>query len=185
MLDREIRPQKITGEMKNNKHVLKAIRQRRSIRKYTGRAIPMALLRQIIEAGTWAPSGLNNQPWRFAIVGDPSVKENIAELTRYSGIVQTSSALIIVFLGTGSSYNKQKDTQAIGACIQNILLAAHSMGIGACWLGEILKNKRRLCSLVGLKKNLQLQAVIALGYPAEAPRRARKPLESFILKSII
>lgn len=169
--------------MKN--HVIKAIRERRSVRKFTDQKIPLPVIRKIIEAGTWAPSGMNNQPWRFAVVADADVKRKMAALTHCSSIIQKAAVLIAVFLDRRSSYDRRKDSQAIGACIQNILLAAHGMGIGTCWIGEILKNKHRVRRICGLKGSLELQAVIALGYPAEKPRSRRKPLDSFIPKSIM
>lgn len=161
------------------------IKTRRSIRRFTARKIPVSYLKKILESGHYAPSGLNNQPWRFVVVLDQAVKQEISTLTHYAHIVKGAAALIIVFLDVRTSYNQQKDHQAIGACIQNMLLAARSYGIGACWLGEILKNSRRLQEVCAVNKQYEVQAVIALGYPAERPQMRRKPLDKVILKTII
>ena len=56
----------------------------------------------------------------------------------------------------------------MGACIQNMLLSIHSMGLGGVWLGEILKNKEKAGELVGAGKDLELMAVVAFGHPAKA-----------------
>jgi nitroreductase len=77
-----------------------------------------------------------------------------------------------------------KDLLAIGACIQNMILKAHSLGIGTCWLGEILNKKEMVNRLYSLPSSLELTAVIALGYPAETPKSHRKKIEELILKEV-
>ena len=143
------------------------ISTRRSIRKFTDEPVSDDVINKIIEAGTLAPSGLNNQPWRFAVVRDNELKTQISELTHYSKIVLGADVLIAVFLDITASYDRTKDCQAIGACIQNMLLYIHSAGLGAVWLGEILKNKDKVLELIQGPEDNELMAVIALGYPAE------------------
>lgn len=142
------------------------IRTRRSIRKFTDEQVPDEVIHKIIEAGTWAPSGLNNQPWKFAMIRDEGLKKKIAGLTHYSRIVLSADALIAVFLDKSLGYDRTKDVQAIGACIQNMLLYIHSIGLGAVWLGQILTNKDRVLELIEGPEHLELMAVIALGHPA-------------------
>jgi len=146
--------------------IFRTIKTRRSIRKFSGEHVPEDVVDKIIEAGTWAPSGLNNQPWRFAIIREEGLKERISTLTHYSRIVKEADVLIGVFLDSSKSYDRTKDVQAIGACIQNMLLYIHSLGLGAVWLGEILKNGDRLRDLLSAPPEYELMAVIALGYPA-------------------
>jgi len=146
--------------------IFELIKTRRSIRKFTEKNIDDEMINKIIEAGTWAPSGLNNQPWRFAVIKDAELKQEIATLTHYSKVVLSANVLIAVFLDTASSYDRTKDVQAVGACIQNMLLFIHSVGLGAVWLGEILKNRESVLSIVDGPKDFELMAVIALGYPA-------------------
>jgi nitroreductase len=147
-------------------NLFEIIRTRRSIRKFTEKPVPDEVIEKIIEAGTWAPSGLNNQPWRFAVIKESELKREISTLTHYSKVVLSANALIAVFLDNASSYDRTKDVQAIGACIQNMLLFIHSEGLGAVWLGEILKSRERVLSIVNGSEDLELMAVIALGYPA-------------------
>jgi nitroreductase len=146
--------------------VFEIIRTRRSIRKFSLEPVPDEVVNRIIEAGTWAPSGLNNQPWKFAVIKDNELKTKISGLTHYSKIVLSANVLIAVFLDRAASYDRTKDSQAIGACIQNMLLFIHSMGLGAVWLGEILKNKDEVLELVGGADDHELMAIIALGHPA-------------------
>jgi len=161
--------------------MLELIKARRSIRKFTSRKVDENLLNQIIEAGMWAPSGLNNQPWRIAIIQDSYTKQAIAPLTRYSPIIEEAPVLLLVFLDVDSSYDRTKDIQAIGACIQNMLLTIHDLKLGGVWLGEILKNKDKVSEIVNAPDNLELIAIIALGHPAEQGGRAyRKSMEEIV-----
>lgn len=165
--------------------VLKAIHKRRSIREFTDREISNEQLHAIIKAGIWAPSGLNNQPWRFAIIQDKGVKEQVAKQTHYGHIVRGANALIAVYLNKDDMYDAVKDHQSAGACIQNMLLATEALGLGAVWLGQILKNKTEVNRILGLKDNFDLMAVVALGYPVHHNQTStRKEMSEFLIKQV-
>jgi nitroreductase len=162
--------------------MLELIRTRRSIRKFTGAPVSDAEIENILEAGRWAPSGLNNQPWRFAVVRDTALKEAISTLTHYGKIVLDADLLIPVFLDREKCYHREKACQGIGACLENMLLAIHSLGLGAVWLGEIIKSDREIRSLLGLNDTLDLMAVLAVGHPAEKPKpTSRRPLNDLVV----
>ncbi|MBU0482310.1 MAG: nitroreductase family protein [Proteobacteria bacterium] len=166
--------------------VLEAIYKRRSIRDFTDRQVAVDDLREIVRAGTWAPSGLNNQPWRFVIICDRSTRLALAEQTRYSHIIRSAPALIAVFLDTDAMYNEVKDHQAAGACIQNMLLATEALGLGAVWLGEILNRKEQVNRVLGLSEQFDLMAVLATGYPAGHDQSSsRKEIHDVIIKEIM
>ncbi|MFH1460057.1 MAG: nitroreductase family protein [Candidatus Omnitrophota bacterium] len=162
------------------------ILERRSVRKYKKKAICEETIQNILETGIWAPSGLNNQPWRFKIITEPIIKNKLAQLTKYNSIIEKAPCVICVFLEKEVMYDRDKDIMAIGACIQNMLLYAFSIGIGSCWLGEILNKKDQANKLLGIKNQLELMAVIAFGYDQLNEFKLRKGqrdnLESFILK---
>jgi nitroreductase len=162
--------------------ILDIIKSRRSIRKFEGREVSEEHLEKVLEAGRWAPSGLNNQPWRFAVIRDKTTREEISGLTRYSGVVKAADVLIAVFMDSASGYHRVKDAQSIGACMQNMLLEAHALDLGAVWLGEIIRSDEQIRRLLGLGAELELMAVIALGYPAESPKATkRKALKDLIV----
>lgn len=162
--------------------MLDTIKTRRSVRRFMDKSIPHELIQRILEAGRWAPSGLNNQPWRVALITDTNLQDEISRLTQYSGIVLSAKVLIAVFLHNAESYDRTKDVQAIGAFIQNMLLETHSLGLGAVWLGEIIKSNTQIKKILGVDKDLELMAVVALGYPDEKPRRSsRKKIEDIII----
>ena len=168
-----------------NSQVFEAIYSRRSIREFTDKEIPREQLHEIIKAGIWAPSGLNNQPWRFVIIQNPDIKEELAEQTHYGHIVSKANALIAVYLSQDDMYDTVKDIQAAGACIQNILLAAEALELGAVWLGQILKNKLEVNKILGLADNFDLMAVVALGHPLHRNQKSkRKEVSELLLKEI-
>lgn len=160
---------------------IKAIKKRRSIRKFKNKKIDRSKIKKILETGRWAPSGLNNQPWKFKLIEDKDLKRKIAKLTDCSFIVESANCLICVFLDKNKVYNMEKDLQSTGACIQNMLLAATSLGVGTCWLGEILNNRGKVHSLLKMPSNLKLEAVVALGIPAVSPKSKRLDLERLII----
>ena len=119
----------------------------------------------LLEAARWAPSGTNNQPWRFVVVRGQKIKDDIAGFTKYGKIISSAPVVIPVFIDKSVMYNDTKDHQAMGACLQNLLLMAHSLGLGAVWLGEILKNAEGVRNAVGVGAQYELMAVVALGKP--------------------
>ncbi|MCI5149212.1 MAG: nitroreductase family protein [Candidatus Electrothrix sp. MAN1_4] len=163
-------------------YIQQAIQERRSIREFTEEPVEPELLHKIITAGIWAPSGLNNQPWRFVTVQDKGISARLAALTHYTHIVEAAPVLIAVYLDLEKMYDSVKDYQAAGACVQNMLLAAHELGLGAVWLGQILKNKQQVNEVLQLNAQYDLMAVVALGYPLHRNQQSRRlPLEDFIL----
>ena len=154
--------------------VIDAIHKRRSVREFEAKDVPDEIIEKIIEAGTWAPSGLNNQPWRFMVVKDEGGKEGLAKLTHYGHIIKGAPACICVFMDMEASYDRTKDVMAIGACNQNILLAAHSLGLGSVWLGEILKRKEEAGEFLHAPESYELMAVLAIGYPTPKERTSNR-----------
>jgi len=138
--------------------IIDTIKTRRSVRKFREEPVSEEAVDAILEAGRWAPSGLNNQPWRFAVVRNREIITRISKLTHYGRIVLGAQVLIPVFLDTAKIYHREKDIQ----------------GIGAVWLGEIIKGNQQIKSLLGLGDELELMAVIALGWPAESPRTTKR-----------
>jgi len=162
--------------------ILKAIHERRSIRQFTDESVSRDMIMTALEAASWAPSGLNNQPWRFMIIWDKPLQEALAALTKYSNILKSAFVLIAVFLDKEASYDYTKDCQAVGACLQNLLLSLHSMGLGAVWIGEILRNKDRVNETLILPNRFELMATVAVGHPAHRNQKShRKPIEELIL----
>jgi len=165
--------------------LLEGIYTRRSVRRYTDRPVEREKVIEIIKAGTWAPSGLNNQPWRFVIVRDREDRNKLAEFTKYRTIIESAPACIAVFIDRKAMYNDVKDHQAMGACIQNMLLAAHALGLGSVWLGEILKNAENVQLFLELPPEMELMAVVAIGHPSAGKRESqRRDISEVLIKEL-
>ncbi len=164
--------------------VFRAIYDRRSIRKYTDEPVTREELAAILDAGRWAPSGLNNQPWRFLVITrDDPRHARLAECTKYAHVVRASQACIAVVLEKKAMYSEMKDHQGAGACVQNMLLAAHALSLGAVWLGQIVNDQTASLSALSLsEEHYELQAVIALGRPAQHGSSDRKELSELMLE---
>ena len=162
--------------------VIEAIRTRRSVRQFTSEPVSDDAVNEILGSAVWAPSGKNNQPWKFAVIQDSGLKESLAALTHSRSIIQRAPVCIGVFLDHLRVYDRTKDVQAVGACIQNMLLTIHSLRLGGVWLGEILKNKEKVGELLGLGGGLELMAIVAFGHPAKRSGAGeRDPLEKTVL----
>ena len=167
------------------KAVLEAIFARRSVRQYTDDPVDHHDVQTILEAGRWAPSGLNNQPWRFAVVRDSKMREEVAKYTRYREIIRNAPVIIAVFIDNDASYDRTKDCQGIGACLQNMWLATHALGLGGVWLGEILKNKERVGEMLEAPETYELMAVLAIGHPKHRQQKSdRKPLSDLVFREV-
>jgi nitroreductase len=163
--------------------LLEIIRQRRSIREYKKKTLPQPEIDKILEAGRWAPSGLNNQPWRFLVIDDKEKKHGLSKFTKYGEIIKDAPLVIVICMDIADSYNRDKDFMAIGACIQNMTLEAYSLGLGTCWLGEILNKKKEVAGYLKLDSDLELMAVLTVGYPDEdITEGCRKALKNLMIK---
>ena len=161
---------------------MEAISTRRSVREFTDEPVTSAELDRLIEAARWAPSGLNNQPWRFMKVVDRALVVEVSNMTKYRGVVAGAAALIAVFLDHEDMYERTKDLLAMGAAIENLLLAAHDIGLGACWLGEILARHEDVEAALEVSDDLELVALVALGRPEPRERSGvRHPVEKIVV----
>ncbi len=151
-------------------NAIEAIMTRKSVRSFKEQKVTDEQLEQIILAGTRAPSGMANEPWRFAIVKEDNVKSRIAKLTKHTKVLESADALICLFMDTEVGYDVVKDANTMGACAENMLLAAHAMGLGAVWIAEIRKNKEQVaieCSVD--PERYDMMVVMPVGYSDESP----------------
>lgn len=173
----------IKGEKMNS--IIDTIKMRHSCRNYdTSRKIEKRDIMSILETVRWTPSGKNYQPWGFFINTNKKDIEKIASFSIYSDFIKKAPCIISVYLNKKESYSYLKDSQAIGAAIQNILLSAHSLGISSCWIGEILKDKDKIANIHNIEDEFELMAIITLGYEIENPnikRTNRKKVEDIVI----
>lgn len=145
-------------------NTIETIYERKSCRMFCkDQVIQKEIVTKVLEAGTRAPSGKNLQPWRFVIVEDKKLISEMSSLCTFSRFISNASCLVLVYLDTRVSYDYKKDSMAIGACIQNMLLAACEYHIGSCWIGDILEKENEVRELIKGALNSELMAVLALG----------------------
>ena len=163
---------------------LDVIMTRASIRNFTGDPVSQEQLETILRAGMAAPSAINIQPWRFVVLTD---KERIAELFGggFRAQMFTGAGAVIVVCGQTSFMRKpwgQPDApeelsdnifwfEDCSAAAQNILLAAHALGLGAVWTAgyPAMDRVAPLAQALGLPSDVLPLCVIPIGVPAENP----------------
>jgi len=148
---------------------IEAIMTRRSIRKYSGIKVSEEEIKTILEAAMAAPSAKNEQPWHFIVVKDRELLNKISEVNPYAKPAKDASVAIIVCADLNLEQSKGRALQDCCICGENILLAAHALGLGAVWTAlypdeERVGNARRLFSI---PKNIIPLCIIPIGHPAE------------------
>lgn len=158
-------------------NTLECIYTRRAIRKYTDKKIPDDIIGKLLKAGMSGPSAVNEQPWHFIVIKDRKLLDEIPKASPYAQMAK-DAALAILICGD-PKLQKIDDFWSQDCCIaaQNILLAAHSLGLGAVWTAAYPLQDRvdNLQKLFGIPKNIIPLCVIPIGYPAEK----KEPVERF------
>ena len=162
--------------------MLKEIENRRSIRNYKMDNIDKKVILDILNAGIKAPSAKNNQPWRFLIL-DNDIKNKISDKmveiydpNKTAEVIKNVPYLILVYNINNEYFNHL----SIGAAIENILLEAENMGLGALWIGYIKKIEDYVKELVNI--DYELVSAIAIGVKNENPlARPRLDLNEVLL----
>lgn len=152
------------------------IKERKSVRSFVYKTISKDIIGNIIEAARWAPSGNNSQPWKVCIVIHPTLKRMLADLTKYGGTIEEAYVNFVIFLDLERGYDRTKDLQAIGAFIQNMLLAVHAQeDLGAVWIGEIINRKEEVNEIFKFPvEKFELMGVVAMGIVDEAREKSRE-----------
>ena len=156
---------------------LEAIKTRRSIRTYKPDPVPLDLIEKIIEAGQWAPTGANSQYWKFIVVTNPKIMKFIL---RASPMVWGDSPAAIFVCKDGSrgriSDIERKDHgECCGYPAQNVMLAAHALGLGTCAIGGF--NRDAAIDILNIPDDVWPMILITLGYPDEDPKpKPRRPM---------
>jgi len=197
--------------------ILDIIQTRQSIRRYTEDPIPDEMVDKILEAGRWAPSGENLQPWRLIVIRDPEKRREIGKLCkiatgswattdyclgnmqpRFAGIadeVERERVMKMMYSGSVSEFAGKAAMLIVVAgdlhppaidvpydlcaCIESMMLEAHSLGIGSCWVHSPCAAVRRANKFKELLKiptgmgDYKIMAVVSFGWPKEKRKHPR------------
>lgn len=140
---------------------LEILKTRRSIRAYKDKPISKDILEKIVDAGRFAPTARNVQPWEFIAITKTDTLKKIADLAENARFLAQAKAGIAVFCSDTKYYLEDGC-----AATQNILLAATALGIGSCWVaGDKKPYCNQVNSLLNVPIAFRLVSLIALGYP--------------------
>lgn len=165
--------------------VKKIIAQRRSVRRYLDKPIEREKILTCLEAARLAPSADNVQPWRFLVVDDPELKDELANNV-FSGIYSVSKfaakapVLIMILARLDILANRiGKQIQGVnfylidsGIAGEHIVLQAEELGLGTCWIGWF--NSRKARKILGIQKKYKIVSFLSMGYYEKKPSREKK-----------
>jgi len=176
---------------------LEAIRTRRSVRKFSDRPVEPEKLQAVLEAVQIAPSWANMQCWRFIVVEDPEVKAKISELSYVEAYFAprgytsnparkalAEAPVVIVACGvptdSGDLRGQQYYLTDVGIATENLMLAAHAMGLGTVFVGVF--DEGDLGYLLNIPPEVRIVGLFPLGYPQEEPKGGppRKQLDEIV-----
>ena len=151
-------------------HVMQAIETRRSVRKYRPDPIPEETLHQVTEALRLAPSACNNQPWRFIIVNDQSLRAKVAQASRGQLFMAEAPVIIVgcalpkkAYPSMGGYWNSADVDVTIA--LDHLTLAAAAAGLGTCWIGAF--DEEAIKTLLSIPPEAKIVAMTPLGYPKQ------------------
>jgi len=150
---------------------LKAIHTRRSIRRYEDRPVPEELVEDVLRAAMMAPSAVNKQPWHFVVIDDRELLSEIPKINPNAAMAAGAPLAILVCGDLELEHPSGYWVVDCAAAVENLLLAAHAVGLGAVWTGVYPRQQRieGLKKLFGLPEHVMPHTLVVLGYPAEQP----------------
>jgi nitroreductase len=158
--------------------VLEAIRDRRSIRRYQRKGVPDEKLMQVLESGRWAPSAHNSQPRKFIMIKDEKTRKELARIAPYGSFLAEAPVAIAVVIDPSLSNHPVEDG---AAATQNMLLAAHALGLGSCWIGSYGSGYEDSAKrILGIPDDKRLLSLISLGYAAGSGGATRIELSKLV-----
>lgn len=166
--------------------VLDAIRNRRSIIRFETSTIEEEKIQAILEAGQWAPSWLNKQPWSFTVVKDPNIKENLASFAPTAFTLGIREAPVCIVVSVDPKEDPFHFIEDGATATQNMSLAAYSLGLGSCWIGVFNLERRKgsyeekIKSLLEIPKDHRVISVLPVGVPKLSREKGRKAPSSMI-----
>jgi len=157
------------------KLMLEFIKQRRSIRTYQDGEVPDNVIEMILEAGRWAPSASNKQPWHFIVIKNKELLEKLSKLTTYSKFIKRAPVAVAIVGKIEENPNWYVQDTSLAS--MNMQLMAWSLGVGTCWVGSMDREKAK--KLLNLGEGDFLLTVLPMGYiKGSIPKPTlRKPLD--------
>jgi len=156
---------------------IRALRERRSVRSFTDEAVDRQVIEDLVDCARLAPTARNVQPWEFVVVTDDEYRRRLADLTDHGKFIADAPVCIAIF---------SRDTKYFledgSAATTQLLLAAHALGLGACWVaGDKKPYMDAVRKLLDVPQGYRLISLIALGHPDDpSPQKDKRPLDELI-----
>jgi nitroreductase len=159
--------------------VLKAIKNRRTIRRFKPNPIDEEMLQMILEAGRWAPSFSNLQPWKFIVIKDQDLKNKLDKAAKESVLhLGINEAPVVILVCVDRRIDPLHAIEAGAAAAQNMTLAACSLGLGAGWIGIWgTEAEVAIQRIFKFPETVRVVSLLPIGLPDESPESHRKPIE--------
>ena len=155
--------------------VFDTIKDRRTIRAYKGEIIPKEKLEKLLEAARLAPSAANRQNWKFIVVENEKIKNQLVTGCNNQAFVGTASHVIA---GIGDSAQKWYQVD-LAIALEHIVLEAVELELGTCWIGAF--NEDEVKKILKIPQDKKIVALLTVGVPAESPTaRPRKAMEEIV-----
>ena len=160
-----------------------AIRGRRSVRRYEERAVPRELILRVLDSARWAPSAVNRQPWHFVVVTEAERRAVLAQATAIAGMAlmrHVTQAPVLIALCGDERRSPAWYVHDCSLASENLMLAAHALGLGTCWVGAFDEGKA--AQALGIPEGIRVVGLITLGYPAKKEKAPtpRVPLDEVV-----
>ncbi len=159
--------------------VMTAIRERRSVRKYTEQPVEKEKLDLVLEAARLSPSASNRQDWKFIVIQDKEMIAKMVGACNNQGFVGQAPVILVACAtnpGGIMSCGQPRDSVDLSIATAYMILAAHDLGLGTCWLGSF--NEAKVKELLKIPAGIRVVAITPLGYAATKPRPTnRKDIE--------
>ncbi len=155
---------------------IEAIKSRRSIRKFLNKPVPKKLIEEIVDCARLAPTAVNVQPWEFIVVTEKRTIKEIANITDHGKFIAHAPVCIAVFCKETKYYLEDG-----AAATENILLATHALGLGACWVaGDKKSYVEEIRNVLKVPDGFRLISLIPIGYSPEKGSCHKRTLEEVI-----
>jgi len=156
---------------------LEAIKQRKSVREWDDKPLSQNQLEQIVDAGRRAPTAINIQPWEFMVVTQKKTLGDIARATDHGTFIDNAPACIIVYCKSTKYYLEDGC-----AAVENMLLAATSLGLAGCWVaGDKKPYTQEMSSILNVPDDYKLVALVPVGFPKyPTTSKPKRPLNDVL-----
>ena len=159
------------------------LKGRRSIRRYRPDPVPDEMIEQLLEAGRWAPSASNRQPWQFIVVRDKEILQEVAQHAAFFVVrwahVEEAPLLIVLCGDARNRVYRQFLHEDVGLAGSQIMLQAHALGLGTCWIGDL--DRKAIGAILKVPDPVEVIGLLTVGFPAEDPQPpGRKPLAEIV-----